>query len=543
MEYTYKNVERMQIKTASGAKCVVNIVNLNESYVPTTEAFESFMVVVPKAEVNVRTVMCGIDSIGGVYGYNQPDTWGDGVLLKYNSGSSPATQIFGIPTSIRDNPDYLSVTNSTIDRCIALTCLFRFANGDYFFHSHPNVLMILDGGRITEFPTSKRYGTWYNPTAYDVYTFAQTAGTGWIQSGINVGNAIMRYAQAEDLDPYSDVDGESDIPGGDSISVPGTPPESATATGIVGLFAPTAYQMQQLADYMWTDFGGQGQTTEEILEEIVQAIKRTISNPLDYIFGLNIIPSQGLSIGSSQPIKFGYVSSNVSMPRLTSQYFTVDCGTLSFDTLCGDTFLDYAPYSKFQIYLPYIGFREVNANDFVGHTIGVVYKGDVVSGAVTAYITKDGSVMYQYSGSCAVNIPLSSDNWGATISAAINVATTIVTGGLAGGVAGAATNALKGAANVAANPSLLSPSVSHSGAVSGSAGALGVQIPFIIREAVRFHSTAYFNTVSGYPSHIYEYIGNLSGYTTVLDVNLQGFSATVDEMNEIKSLLQGGVIL
>lgn len=543
MVYTYKNVERKQIKTASGAKCVINIVNLNEAFVHTTAYFEAFDISVPKAELRRRTVMCGIDSIGGVYGYNQPDTWGDGVLLNYNSGSSPATQVFGIPQAIGNNPDYYNVTNSTIGKCIVLSCLFRDVNGDYFFEGHSSVLGVVSDEYVTEFPSSNKYGEWYGPEESGNYGFFRQARTGWIQAGINVGNAIMRYAQAEDLDPYSDLDGESDIPGGDSISVPGTPPESATATGIVGLFAPTAYQMQLLADFMWTDFGGQGQTTEEILEEIVQAIKRTISNPLDYILGLNIIPSQGLSIGASQSIKFGYVSSNVSMPRLTSQYFTVDCGTLSFDTLCGDTFLDYAPYSKFQIYLPYIGFREVNANDFVGHTIGVVYKGDVVSGAVTAYITKDGSVMYQYSGSCAVNIPLSSDNWGATISAAINVASTIVTGGLSGGSAGAATNALKGVANVAANPSLLSPSVSHSGAVSGSAGALGVQIPFIIREAVRFHSTAYFNTVSGYPSHIYENIGNLTGYTTVLDVNLHGFSATVDEMNEIKSLLQGGVIL
>ena len=543
MTYTYKNVERKQIKTASGAKCVINIVNLNEVFERKTSGFEHFGVSVPAEELNRRTIMCGIDSLGVVYGYNQPDTWGDGVLLNYTSGSSPATQVLGIPQKIGANPNYYNVSNSTIDRCIVFSCLFRDANGDYFFEGHQNVISPQDGAYITKFPTGDSYGEWYDPNATGSLIFSRQTSAGWIQNGINVGNAIMRYAQPEDLDPYSDIDGESDIPGGGSISVPGAPPESATATGIVGLFAPTAYQMQQLADFMWTDFGGQGQTTEEILEEIVQALKRTISNPLDYILGLNIIPSQGLSIGSSQTIKFGYVSSNVSMPRLSSQYFTVDCGTLSFDTLCGDTFLDYAPYSKFQIYLPYIGFREVNANDFVGHTIGVIYKGDVVSGAVTAYITKDGSVMYQYSGSCAVNIPLSSDNWGATISAAINVATTIVTGGLSGGTAGAATNALKGAANVAANPSLLSPSVSHSGAVSGSAGALGVQIPFIIREAVRFHSTAYFNTVSGYPSHIYEYIGNLTGYTTVLDVNLHGFSATVEEMNEIKSLLQGGVIL
>ena len=281
---------------------------------------------------------------------------------------------------------------------------------------------------------------------------------------------------------------------------------------------------------------------EDILKEIVQALKRTISNPLDYVVGLNIIPSRGLSTGSSQNIRFGFVDSGVSMPRLSSQYFTVDCGTLSFSALCGDTFLDYAPYSKFSIYLPYIGVKEVDANDFVGHTIGVVYHGDVVTGGVTAYITKDGSVMYQYAGCCALSVPLSADGWGATIAGAIQIATSIVTGGIAGGSAGMAASAAAGAASVASNPSLLSPQISRSGAVSGGAGAMGVQTPFVIREAVRFHSTSGFNSVSGYPSYYYKKLSNVSGYTKVMDVHLAGIPATQPEIEEIENLLKEGVI-
>lgn len=346
-------------------------------------------------------------------------------------------------------------------------------------------------------------------------------------------------------DPYSDlpVDGETDIPNSDIIGVPSLPTLGAVSAGIIGLFAPSPSQMQALASYMWTDFGGTGTTVEDILGEIVEALKRVIANPLDYVIGLNIIPSQGLSIGSDRQIRFGFVQSGVSMPQLTSEYFVVDCGTLRFDTLCGDTFLDYAPYSKFSIYLPYVGIKEVDANDFVGHTIGVVYHGDVVTGGITAYITKDGSVMYQYSGCCALNVPLSSDGWGSTIAGAVQIATSLVTGGFAGGAAGVAESAVKGAASVASNPSLLSPKVAHSGAVSGGAGCMGVQTPFVIREAVRFHSTVGMNTVSGYPSFYFKSLGAVSGYTVVLDVHLKGIPATSEEIREIEDLLKGGVVL
>ncbi len=344
-------------------------------------------------------------------------------------------------------------------------------------------------------------------------------------------------------DPYQNIDGESDIPGGGTVGIPGLPGLTATGTGIIGLFAPSASQMQLLSNFMWTDFGGSGTTEVDVLGEIVEAIKRSISNPLDYIVGLSIIPSQGLAIGSPAEIRFGFVNSGVSMPRLANQYFTVDCGTLSFDKLCGDTFLDYAPYAKFSIYLPYIGIKEVDANDFVGHTIGVMYRGDVVTGGVTAYITKDGSVMYQFSGCCALNIPLSADSWGTTIGAAVQIATAVVAGGIAGGAAGVAESAVKGAASVAANPSLLSPQVAHSGAISGGAGAMGVQFPFVIREAVRFHSTSGFNTVSGYPSYYFRSLSAVHGYTVVYDVHLHGIPCTRDELDEIETLLKGGVIL
>lgn len=357
------------------------------------------------------------------------------------------------------------------------------------------------------------------------------------------------------IDPYNNpdnpdlIDGETDIPNADTISVPSLPGIGAVSSGMIGLFNPTTSQMQLLADYMWTDFGGSGSTTEDILKEIVQAIKRSISNPLDYVIGLNIIPSQGLSVGSSTSVRFGFVNSNVSMPRLTSQYFVVDCGSLSFDKLCGDTFLDYAPYSKFSLYLPYIGVKEMDANDFVGHTISILYHGDVVTGGVTAYVLKDGSVMYQYSGCCALTVPLNADSWGTTISGAIQIATTLIGGAALSSAGGgfaakrAGVMAATGAANIASNPSLLSPQVMRSGAISGGAGCMASQKPFVIREAVRFHTTEGFNTITGYPSYYYRPLSSMHGFTSVLDVHLHGIPGTHEELAEIEDLLKEGVIL
>ena len=462
----------------------------------------------------------------------------NGRVMMLSSSATSTTYFYASLTDYQNNTAYTSGTNLLMGVNINGSGASRGGAQMPFYTS-----IDPDTGNITGLRYANFTGVISTTNSISTGSSAGTFSSSWV-------NAFNWFTDGHMVpmgnDPYEDlpVGGDEPIPGGGAVGIPGFPGLTATSAGVIGLFAPSAGQMQQLADFMWTDFGGTGTTVEEVLQEIVEALKRAISNPLDYIIGLNIIPSQGLSVGASKNVRFGFVNSGVSMPVLANQYFTVDCGSLAFDTVCGDTFLDYAPYSKFSIYLPYIGFKDVDPNDFVGHTIGVTYHGDCVTGGVTAYITKDGSVMYQYSGCCALNVPLSADNWGETISAAINVATGIVAAAATGGAAGVAAAAAKGAANVAANPSLLSPQVNHSGAVSGGAGCMGIQYPFVIREAVNFHSTAGFNKSAGYPAYYYKKLGEVQGFTTVIDAHMTNIPmATQDEIQEIEALLEKGVIL
>lgn len=345
-----------------------------------------------------------------------------------------------------------------------------------------------------------------------------------------------------DTDPYSGIDGEGGLPS-DIVGLPDEPSLSALDAGMFALFSPTSGQMKALASYLWTDFGGAGTDVVQMLGEVVEALKRTVANPLDLVLGLSIIASQGLSKGGASNVHVGFWDTGVAMTRLAKQYFTVDCGSVSISPVCGDTFLDYAPYSKFSIFLPYVGMKTLDANDVVGHSIGVIYRGDCVTGGLACYLLRDNAVIAEYSGSCALNLPLSSENWGATISSAIAIAAGGAAGAIAGGAAGAAAGAIKGAASVASNPSVLAPQIQYNGAVAGGAGHMASQKPFILREVVRFHSTSYFNTVSGYPSYYYRKLGDCSGFTQVVDVHLFGLTATADEVAEIERLLKEGVIL
>jgi len=346
-----------------------------------------------------------------------------------------------------------------------------------------------------------------------------------------------------DTDPYANIDGEGALPGGADVDLPAEHTLSALDAGMFALFSPSSSQMKALAAYLWTDFGGAGTDVVAMLGEVVEALKRTVANPLDLVLGLSIIASQGLSKGGSSNVHVGFWDTGVSMTKLSKQYFTVDCGSVSFGPVCGDTFLDYAPYSKFSIFLPYVGTKILDANDVVGHTISVKYRGDCVTGGLVCYLKRDGTIIAEFAGNCALNLPLSAESWGQTISGGLSIVAGAVGGAVKGGAAGAATGAVSAAASVATNPSVLSPQVEYTSAVAGGSGHMGSQKPFILREAVRFHSTSHFNTVTGYPSFYFKKLGDCTGFTQVVDVHIHGLSATGAELTEIETLLKGGVIL
>lgn len=379
-----------------------------------------------------------------------------------------------------------------------------------------------------------------------------TSGTNVI-SNVSLNNTLELMVFGEKLlvdnsdDPYIQY-GQGDLQG-DVISVPGLPTLSAVDTGLVTLYAPTVNEMKILADYLWTSVT-QGTDQLGVLKEIAQAICRLIADPMKVIMGLSILPSRGIGKTTNRyQFSNDFIgASQVYMKKLTSQYYQVDCGSLTFNTLCGGTFLDYSPYSKFQVYLPFVGVVHVDANDFVGHTIGVIYNVDALSGSCTAFITKDNSVMYTYSGNVALNVPLSSESWAETWSAAMGLISSAVSGGVAGNTIGAAAKGIgkafkQTAADIASNPSMLSPQVNHSGAIGGSSGFMNNMTPYVIREAVSFRSTAGMNQLKGYPLHKATQIGLCKGFTQVTDVHMTSTKALKTEIDEIESLLAEGVIV
>lgn len=88
----------------------------------------------------------------------------------------------------------------------------------------------------------------------------------------------------------------------------------------------------------------------------------------------------------------------------------------------------------------------------------------------------------------------------------------------------------------------MKPQIEKSGSISGSAGVLNMQTPYLILIRPRQALPNKQNGFIGYPSLITVQLTELSGYTEVQSIHLENIPATQEELAEIESLLKGGVI-
>lgn len=261
-----------------------------------------------------------------------------------------------------------------------------------------------------------------------------------------------------------------------------------------------------------------------------------------------------------------------------------------------DNFLDYAPYSKASIFIPYVGQFELPINLIQSakndaHKIGLRVKfglnisnGDVIAIFEAEIKNSENNWTYTplgtWTGNCARSIRLSVSDDSQAIREGVRALTSMVSFAASGGAAGAVmgqssqgvSNSRKGMdptqttqtwgdMDTASNSSSHGSSVSFSGNASsampnaispgqhliggastaGELGWLGIQKIVVKVERPIWWMPGRYANLFGYPTKRYATLRNLSGFATVSRIHLR-CSATGPEKEEIERLLSEGVI-
>lgn len=353
-------------------------------------------------------------------------------------------------------------------------------------------------------------------------------------------------------DPNDNDPGGPSGPGGgdgnhrpiyDPIPVPNLPDIGPNSAGFVYMLRLTVAQMQQFAIDLvrpswWT------------------VIKNFFADPLDFICGIMIVPYQPTSQMNVYP-KFGDNVFDHTYPLVHQQYTEIDCGSLEITKYFGSCF-DNNPYTELLLWLPYIGYRQLDPDECIGKSVHIKYHCDCLTGDCVCFISTEAGnppasrVIAQYSGNCGVRVPFGAQSFDAAVAASVAllggaVGTAITGGAVSAGLVGSeigasqVANSILGSTVTAVNGS--KRTTERSGTAGASAGYLSIQKPHLFRTVPQQSLPENYKELEGYPSNIAGPLSKFSGFAAVEIINLNGLNATKEEIDEIKSLLIGGVYI
>ena len=273
--------------------------------------------------------------------------------------------------------------------------------------------------------------------------------------------------------------------------------------------------------------------------DIATQFQKLVNDPMQCIISLHALPVLPTAASTGSNIKLGSFDTEATGLLITNQYVVVDCGTINIKRNWGSA-LDYAPYTKdVDIFLPFIGFRNIKIEDAQNSQLHIKYYVDVLTGSCLAFVKCGQSVLYTFSGNCLQHIPCtsqSSDLLHAQITAVGSTAVGLATGNPAAAVAGAAFGAV--------NTATAKNHVQRTGDLAGSSGLMGEFVPYVIMHKPVQSLAKNYNRFKGYPANITSRLGALTGYTEVEHIHLSSIPQATDaELNEIERLLKEGVVI
>ncbi len=299
-----------------------------------------------------------------------------------------------------------------------------------------------------------------------------------------------------------------------------------SVSALYKIYNPSQAELNSFGAWLWSS-------------SFVDQLLKVFNNPMESIIGLHKVYASPV-IGGRSNIKVGYLDSGVSSNFVSNQYTKIDCGTVNLQEYFGNVF-DYSPYTTVELYLPCIGFVQLDVANVMRSSINIVYTVDVLTGACLAEVNvrrdNSGGVLYSYSGNCASQYPLSSGSYMGIVSSVIGVAGSIVgTVASGGSLAPLALGATSGLLNAKTR-------VQHSGSLSGNSGVMGGKIPYLIITRPQTNMAENYEHFQGLPSNVYTQLSACHGFTKVKNVNVQNINAESEELEEIKTLLLDGVLI
>ena len=391
------------------------------------------------------------------------------------------------PACIRVQLAYRKFETAKIETSTSMGC-------DFYYSSEPQGFLYDVIGYLT-----LNNGTWYKTTDGDGSTFTVKDG----QEGSN--------GDTDDNDNGDEDGKDKDDKDNDTGDV------SAGIGVLTSTFKMTKERLIQLGQFLWG-------------ANIFDKFSLVNNNPIENIISCKSIPIN--ADGTNQEIVLGNVTTGVNGEKISNNFAKQTIGSILINEHYHN-FLDYTPYTNVILYLPYIGFKELDTTLVMNKTIQVIYTVDAITGGCLAQVYVNNVRLYEFTGNVGIDIPITASNRAQVEAGYIQAGVGATMSAVGGNVGSAVTSLLNSATS--------QYHYSSTGNPSPMCVASTNRTCYVIIDRPNYQNLKAFNHTRGRKCYLSKTISTLKGFTICdSNIDLSGINATQSELEELKEILSTG---
>lgn len=353
---------------------------------------------------------------------------------------------------------------------------------------------------------------------YDVIGYLKLTNGIWYKTTDGDGSTFTVKDGQEGSDGYTDDNDNGYDDGKDNDEQDENTGDVSAGIGVLtSTFKMTKERLVQLGQFLWGS-------------NIFDKFSLVNNNPIENIISCKSIPIN--TDGANQEIILGNVSTGVNGEKISNNFAKQTIGSIAINEHYHN-FLDYAPYTNVILYLPYIGFKELDTTLVMNKTLKVIYTIDAITGGCLAQVYVNNVRLYEFTGNVGIDIPITASNRAQVEAGYIQAGVGATASALGGNIGSAVTSLLNSATS--------QYHYSSTGNPSPMCVASTNRTCYVILDRPNYQNLKAFNHTRGRKCYLSKTISTLKGFTVCdSNIDLSGINATDTEKEEIVNILSTG---
>lgn len=353
---------------------------------------------------------------------------------------------------------------------------------------------------------------------YDVIGYLTLTDGVWYKTEQGDGSTFIVKDGQEGSDGYTNDNDNGYDDGKDNDEKDNDTGDVSAGIGVLtSTFKMTKERLIQLGQFLWG-------------ANIFDKFSLVNNNPIENIISCKSIPIN--TDGANQEIILGNVATGVNGEKISNNFAKQTIGSIAINEHYHN-FLDYTPYTNVILYLPYIGFKELDTTLVMNKTLQVIYTVDAITGGCLAQVYVNSVRLYEFTGNVGIDIPITASNRAQVEAGYIQAGVGATASALGGNVGSAVTSLLNSATS--------QYHYSSTGNPSPMCVASTNRTCYVIIDRPNYQNLKSFNHTRGRKCYLSKTINTLHGFTICdSNIDLSGINATQSELEELKEILSSG---